>query len=105
MRCYVLNWNISLETAGIFRLRQRLENWLARRAIANLDRFGDYLLRDIGVTREDMRWARDLPLSQDADIALEARCAEKHQLARAMQDDVRPIRALPCSPELAFIES
>jgi uncharacterized protein YjiS (DUF1127 family) len=71
MKCYVLNWSISLETAGIFGLRQRLKNWLARRAIANLDRFGDCLLRDIGVTKEDMHWARDLHLTQNAVIALD----------------------------------
>jgi uncharacterized protein YjiS (DUF1127 family) len=28
-----------------------LKNWIARRAIAKLDRIDDYILRDIGLTR------------------------------------------------------
>jgi uncharacterized protein YjiS (DUF1127 family) len=48
-------------------------NWLARRAVAKLDRYDDHLLRDIGVNRADVRWAMRLPLTVDSTTALKER--------------------------------
>jgi uncharacterized protein YjiS (DUF1127 family) len=73
MRDYVLNRAISLETAGASPLRRLLKNWLARRAITKLDSVDDHLLKDIGVTKEDLRWAQGLPLTCNAALALEER--------------------------------
>ena len=37
-----------------------------RREIAEMAKLGDHLLRDMGVTREDVRWAASQPLDVDA---------------------------------------
>ena len=64
MRDYALHHAASLgETAGTSFLRRIFRNWAARRAIARLDSYDDFLLRDIGVSRADIRWAAGLPLT------------------------------------------
>jgi uncharacterized protein YjiS (DUF1127 family) len=73
MKDYVLNRAISLEAVGISPLRRFVKNWLARRAITKLHRLDDYLLSDIGVTREEVQWAQGLPLTCNAALALEER--------------------------------
>ena len=47
--------------------------WRRRRKLLRLLDLDDYLLTDIGVTREDVRYAFDLPLSVDASLELEDR--------------------------------
>jgi uncharacterized protein YjiS (DUF1127 family) len=91
MRDYVLNRAISLEAVETSPLRRLLKNWLARRAIKKLDSVDDYLLRDIGVTREDVRWARTLPLRLNAAVSLEERSIARRRNARAKPDDARVI--------------
>ncbi len=49
------------------------ENWKAHRAMGQLASFDDHMLRDIGLTRADVLWAEDLPLSINAVMALEER--------------------------------
>jgi hypothetical protein len=39
----------------------------------------DYLLRDIGVTRQDVRWASRLPLTVNAALALEERAFRRRR--------------------------
>ena len=74
MRDYALNHARSFEAAGAFSIFGRLlRNWTARRAVTRLDRLDDYLLRDIGVTRDEIRWAAGLPLSVNAALALDER--------------------------------
>lgn len=74
MRNHALNRAEAVEMAGPGALLRRLiGNWRARRAVAGLDRLDDFLLRDIGVTRRDVRWAAELPLSHNAALALEER--------------------------------
>ena len=64
----------SVETTGIAAAIARVvRNWKARRAVTRLQDFDDYMLRDIGVTRLDVRWAADLPLTINAAMALEER--------------------------------
>jgi uncharacterized protein YjiS (DUF1127 family) len=46
-------------------------NWTARRAVASLDRLDDFLLQDIGVTRDEVRRAAHSPLSENAALVLE----------------------------------
>jgi uncharacterized protein YjiS (DUF1127 family) len=80
MRDYALHRAQSAESAGALPLlRQAIANWRARRAVAQLDRFDDFLLRDIGVTREEVRWAADLPLNLNATLALEERARRRRR--------------------------
>lgn len=74
MRDYVLHQAQSMEAAGASSLIARLiRNWKARRAVARLDTFDEFMLRDIGVTRGDIHWAAGLPLTVNAALALEER--------------------------------
>jgi uncharacterized protein YjiS (DUF1127 family) len=42
-----------------------LKNWRARRAVNALRHLDDYMLRDIGLTRDDLRKMMAVPLSTD----------------------------------------
>ena len=78
MRDYALNRAQSFEAAGVSpALSRLLRNWVARRAVSRLDRFDDYMLRDIGVTRDEIQWAANLPLSVNAALALEDRALRR----------------------------
>ncbi len=80
MRDYALSHARSFETAGAASLFGRfIRNWRARRAVTRLDSFDDYILRDIGVTRGDVRWASGLPLSVNAAVALEERALQRQR--------------------------
>jgi uncharacterized protein YjiS (DUF1127 family) len=59
-----------------------MRNWRSRRSIARLCSFDDAMLRDIGVTREDLRWAAKLPLAMNAAVALENRVFRQRQMGR-----------------------
>lgn len=50
--------------------RRFLENWLSQAAMARLARLDDALLRDAGLSRRDIEWARQLPMTVDAEKAL-----------------------------------
>lgn len=90
MRDYALNRAIALdEVRGISMIRRLARNWLARRAVAKLDNYDDYLLRDIGVERSDVRWAAGLPLSVNAAIALDERSGTSRRSAISRAQDVR----------------
>ena len=55
MRDYALHRAESLvEVGGTSFLRRIFRNWVARRAVARLENFDDYLLRDMGLTRLDV---------------------------------------------------
>ena len=85
MRDYALSHANSFESscAASF-LGRIIGNWRARRSVARLATFDDYLLRDIGVSRGDVRWAAGLPLTVNAAAALEER---SHQRRRHMLVD------------------
>ena len=84
MRDYVLNQAISRGEYGIVSLLRRVtRNWKAKRRIAALGSFDDYMLRDIGVTREEIQWAAGLPLTVNAAIALEERAFRRRQTGRS----------------------
>ena len=74
MRDYVLNQAISQGEYGIASFLRRVSrNWKAKRRIAALANFDDYMLRDIGITRDEVQWAAGLPLTVNAALALEER--------------------------------
>lgn len=80
MRDYALNRAQSAEATGAFSLFGRLlSNWRARRALSRLDTLDDFLLRDIGVTREEVLWAEGLPLTVNSALALEERAARRQR--------------------------
>ena len=54
-------------------LANAIRNWRAHRAVVRLGDFDDHLLRDIGLTRDDVVWAQSLPLAVNAVLALEER--------------------------------
>jgi uncharacterized protein YjiS (DUF1127 family) len=78
MRDYALSRAHAAEATGSASiLGQLIRNWRARRAVARLDRLDDRLLRDIGVTREDLRWAAGLPLTVNAALAMDERARRR----------------------------
>jgi uncharacterized protein YjiS (DUF1127 family) len=80
MRDYALSRAQSAEAAGSGSfLGQLIRNWRARRAVARLDRLDDHMLRDIGITREDLRWAAGLPLTVNAALAMDERANRRRR--------------------------
>jgi uncharacterized protein YjiS (DUF1127 family) len=83
MRDYALSRAQSAEATGSASIVGRLiRNWRARRAVARLDLLDDRMLRDIGLTREDLRWASGLPLSVNAALAMEQRSTNRERSRR-----------------------
>lgn len=83
MRDYMLSHARSFETAGpASLLGQFFRNFFTRRSISRLDRLDDYLLRDIGYTREEIEWASGLPLTVNAAAALEDRANRRRRTGR-----------------------
>jgi uncharacterized protein YjiS (DUF1127 family) len=81
MRDYALNQALSRGEYGIvYFLRRIARNWKAKRRIAALSNFDDYMLRDIGVTRDEVQWAAGLPLTVNAAIALEERAFRRRHV-------------------------
>ena len=78
MRDYALTMAQAQEATGSASiLGQLIRNWRARRAVARLDRLDEHMLRDIGVTREDVRWAAGLPLTVNAALAMDERARRR----------------------------
>jgi uncharacterized protein YjiS (DUF1127 family) len=80
MRDYALSRAQSAEATGSASILGRLiRNWRARRAVQRLDLMDDRMLRDIGLTREDLRWASGLPLSVNAALAMDHRARSRER--------------------------
>ena len=80
MRDYALSRAHAAESTGSDSMLGRLiRNWRARRAVARLDRLDDRLLRDIGLTREDLQWAAGLPLTVNAALAMDERARRRQR--------------------------
>ena len=83
MREYALNQAISQGEYGIVSLLRRVtRNWRAKRRIVALASFDDYMLRDIGITRDEVEWAAGLPLTVNAAVALEERAFRRRHVDR-----------------------
>ena len=83
MRDYVMNRAVSLEEGNGFSLISRVwRNWQARKRVVSLGTYDDYMLKDIGVTREEIQWAAGLPLTVNAALALEERSFQRRHHAR-----------------------
>ena len=83
MRNYVMNQALSRGEYGIVHfLRRVTRNWKAKRRIAALANFDDYMLRDIGITRDEVQWAAGLPLTVNAAVALEERAFRRRHVGR-----------------------
>ena len=66
MREYVFNEARSrLSTFSFSTLRQLVRNWRSKRQLLKLHLLEDYQLRDIGLTRGQLRQISGLPLSVD----------------------------------------
>ncbi|MFN4274517.1 MAG: DUF1127 domain-containing protein [Aliihoeflea sp.] len=59
---------IAMRVAGKVRGFARM--WVNRRHMAELAELSDYQLADIGLTREDLKVARSLPLGRDPTVCL-----------------------------------
>jgi uncharacterized protein YjiS (DUF1127 family) len=80
MREYALHRAESLGEFGIVSFARRLvRNWKAKRRIVALGNFDDYLLQDIGITRDEVQWAAGLPLTVNAAVALEERAFRRRK--------------------------
>lgn len=80
MRDYALSRARAAEATGSLSLLWSfIRNWRARRAVARLDELDEFLLRDIGVTREEVNWAVGLPLSVNAALELEERANRRRR--------------------------
>jgi len=69
-----------------------------RRALHTLIEADDRMLRDIGVTRDDVRWALDAPTSQDPTAylrlrAVSRRAAEREELRQAVDARTQAVAA------------
>lgn len=53
------------KTFAFPKLRRMVQNWLARRQLRDLMSVDDYLLNDIGLTRDDLRFGLKLPHDVD----------------------------------------
>ena len=80
MRDYALTQSLNRQQAEEFGFLGRLfRNWKARRRIAHLQELDDYLLDDIGVTRDDLKWASQTPLNENAAQLLEGRALQRQR--------------------------
>jgi uncharacterized protein YjiS (DUF1127 family) len=67
----------SLEGEGI--ISRLIHNFQARRTVKQLSQMDDYMLRDLGVTREDIYWAYSRPFYVNAANALEERSSTRRR--------------------------
>ena len=66
MRDYIVEQaNFRSRTYAFSWLRRVIRNWLSRRYLRKLEQFDDYLLSDIGLTRDDLRYGQSLPHDVD----------------------------------------
>jgi uncharacterized protein YjiS (DUF1127 family) len=54
------------------------QNWQARKSVKKLEQMDDFMLRDIGLTRDQVLWAKVQPLGTNATLALEE-CMRQRQ--------------------------
>lgn len=72
MRDYALNHALATESIGTS-LLTLFRNWQARRELATLEHDNEPVLKAMGISQGDLRWALRLPLSHNPRLALENR--------------------------------
>jgi uncharacterized protein YjiS (DUF1127 family) len=66
MRDYILHEAKARDSTFVFpKLRRLVRSWLAKRSLRRLDHLDDYMLNDIGLTRDDIHHALKLPYDLD----------------------------------------
>ena len=66
MRDYIFHQAQSRDSAVLFpKLRRLVRSWVAKRNLRRLEQLDDYMLNDIGLTRDDLRHAMRLPYDVD----------------------------------------
>ena len=66
MRDYILTQSIARDSAFVFpRLRRMVRSWFVRRNLKAVEQLDDYMLNDVGLTRDDLRRLRRMPLDVD----------------------------------------
>lgn len=66
MRDYILHLAQAQDSAFAFpKLRRLVRSWQAKRKLRKLQNLDDYLLNDIGLTRDDLRYGIRLPYDVD----------------------------------------
>ena len=84
MRDYILHEAQSRDSTFAFpRLRRIIRNWIAKRQLRQLAALDDYLLNDIGLTRDDLRYGLAMPY--DADPAQELSAIRERRMGRGMR--------------------
>jgi uncharacterized protein YjiS (DUF1127 family) len=82
---YVLNRAILLAPNGRLEWRQLWHNWQVRRRVTRLMDRDDRLLDDMGVTREEIQWAAQLPITINSAIALQERSSKRRRREQILQ--------------------
>jgi uncharacterized protein YjiS (DUF1127 family) len=66
MRDFVFHQAQARDSAFVFpKLRRLVRSWIAKRKLRRLEHLDDYLLNDIGLTRDDLRAGLRLPYDVD----------------------------------------
>lgn len=65
------------------KLRRVMRNWFVKRQLRKLSALDDYLLNDIGLTRDDLRYGLKLPY--DIDPILEISAIRDRRMARGVR--------------------
>ena len=66
MRDYILHQAHNRDSAFAFpKLRRMLRSWQAKRKLRSLQMLDDYMLTDIGLSRDDLRFGLRLPYDID----------------------------------------
>jgi hypothetical protein len=79
MRDYALNQALATESIGTS-LLTLFRNWQARRDLAKLEYSNDHVLKGMGITQNDVRWALQLPLRDNPKLALENLCFRRSRV-------------------------
>ena len=76
MRDYALNHALATESIGTS-LLTLFRNWQARHELPKLEHGNDHILKGMGITQGDVRWALQLPLRDNPRLALENLCFQR----------------------------
>jgi len=84
MRDYVLHDARSRDSTFAFpKLRRMVRSFIAKRQLRQLAALDDYMLNDIGLNRDDLRYALRLPY--DIDPAQELTAIQHERMARGVR--------------------